>query len=137
MAASIEVRVPLLDHRFVEVALNLPFEYKLRGRRSKAVFRDAFAEMFPEAARRLPKRGFNAPLALYMRELDAYFDAPVALRDRFGDGIGTTWRSGLLDRQMIDRLRAEHRTGRADNSYELFSIIVFDQWFAGLSMPGA
>jgi asparagine synthase (glutamine-hydrolysing) len=130
MAASIEVRVPLLDHNFVEAALNLPFAYKLQGPRSKAVFRDAFAEMFPPEAARLPKRGFNAPLALYMRDLDAYFDAPASLRDRFGDGIGTTRREDLLDRQVIDRLRAEHRSGRADNSYELFGIIVFDRWFS-------
>jgi asparagine synthase (glutamine-hydrolysing) len=129
MAASLEARVPLLDHRFVEAALNLRFGYKLRGRRTKAVFRDAFTEMFPEAAARLPKRGFNAPLALYMRNLDAYFDAPAWLRDRFGDGIGASWRSGLLDRQVIDKLRADHRSGRADYSYELFSIIMFDRWF--------
>jgi asparagine synthase (glutamine-hydrolysing) len=129
MAASIEVRVPLLDHRVVEAALNLRFAYKMRGRRTKAVFRDAFSEMFPEAAAKLPKRGFNAPLALYMRDLDAYFDAPAWLRDRFGDSIGAAWRSGLLDRQVIDTLRADHRSGRADCSYELFSIIMFDRWF--------
>jgi hypothetical protein len=35
----------------------------------------------------------------------------------------------LLDRQVIDTLRADHRSGRADCSYELFSIIMFDRWF--------
>ena len=64
-----------------------------------------------------------------MRELDSYFDAPASLRDRFGERIGATWRNGLLDQQVINTLRADHRSGRADNSYELFSIIVFDQWF--------
>jgi hypothetical protein len=63
--------------------------------------------MFPKAAAKLPTRGFNAPLALYMRDLDAYFDAPTWLRSRFGDGIGAAWRSGLLDRQVIDTLRAD------------------------------
>jgi asparagine synthase (glutamine-hydrolysing) len=130
MAASLEVRVPLLDHRVVEAALNLRFAYKMRRRRTKAVFRDAFSGMFPKAASKLPKRGFNAPLALYMRDLDAYFDAPARLRNRFGDGIGAAWRSGLLDRQVIDTLRADHRSGRADCSYELFSIIMFDRWFS-------
>jgi hypothetical protein len=64
-----------------------------------------------------------------MRELDSYFDTPASLRDRFGERIGATWRNGLLDRQVINTLRADHRSGRADNSYELFSIMVFDQWF--------
>jgi hypothetical protein len=85
---------------------------------------DAFAEMFPKAAAKLPKRGFKAPLALYMR------DAPAWLRDRFGDGIGVAWRSEGVDRQVIDALRADHRSGRADYSYELFTIIVFDRWFS-------
>jgi asparagine synthase (glutamine-hydrolysing) len=129
MAASLEVRVPLLDHHFVEAALNMPFSYKTRGLRTKAVFRDAFAEMFPETTARLAKRGFNAPLALYMRKLDLYFETPASLYDRFGERIGVTWRNGLLDQQVINTLRADHRDGRADNSYELFSIIVFDQWF--------
>jgi hypothetical protein len=118
-----------LNHHFVEAALNIPFSYKMHGLRTKAVFRDAFTEMFPETTAKLPKRGFNAPLALYMRELDSYFDTPASLRDRFGERIGATWRDGLLDRQVINTLRADHRSGRADNSYELFSIIVFDQWF--------
>ena len=130
MAASLEVRVPLLDHNFVEAALNVPFLYKLRGLHTKAIFRDAFTEMFPATAANLPKRGFNAPLALYMRDLDSYFDTPASLRDRFGEHIGSTWRDGLLDWHLINALRADHRSGRADNSYELFSIIVFDQWFS-------
>jgi asparagine synthase (glutamine-hydrolysing) len=129
MAASLEVRVPLLDHHFVEAALNMSFSYKMRGLRTKAIFRDAFADMFPKTTAMLPKRGFNAPLALYMRTLDSYFESPASLRDRFGERIGVTWRNGLLDRQVIDTLRADHRSGHADNSYELFSIIVFDQWF--------
>jgi hypothetical protein len=49
----------------------------MRGLHSKAIFGGAFADMFPKAAAKVPKRGFNAPLALYMRELDAYLDVPV------------------------------------------------------------
>jgi asparagine synthase (glutamine-hydrolysing) len=130
MAVGLEVRVPLLDHRFVETSLNLPFSYKLRGRRTKAVFRDAFAEMVAPEQAKLPKRGFNVPLAIYMKELDAYFDAPPRVRDRFGDRVGATWKSGVLDRKTIDALRADHRAGRADTSSELFAIMMFDRWWA-------
>lgn len=130
MAASLEVRVPLLDHRFVETALNIPFRYKMQGRRTKAVLRDAFPDMFHPGFAKLPKRGFNAPLAIYMRDLDTYFDAASAVKDRFGEGVGASWRSGMLDKKVIDELRAEHASGRADNSSELFGIIVFDRWFS-------
>jgi asparagine synthase (glutamine-hydrolysing) len=131
MAVGLEVRVPLLDHRFVETSLNLPFSYKLRGRRTKAVFRDAFADMVSPEQAKLPKRGFNVPLAIYMKELDAYFDGPATsrVRERFGDRVGATWNSGVLDRKTIDELRAEHRAGRADTSSELFAIMMFDRWW--------
>jgi asparagine synthase (glutamine-hydrolysing) len=129
MAVGLEIRVPLLDHRFVETALNVAFRHKLRGRTTKAVFRAAFDDFFPGEAKRLPKRGFNVPLAPWMRALDAYFERAGHVRDRFGDSVGATWRDGVLDAAVIDRLRAEHRTGAADRSSELFAIMMFDRWF--------
>lgn len=129
MAAGLEVRVPLLDQAFVELALNLPFALKLRGRAGKAVLREAFAPLLAPGQGGRGKRGFNVPLALWMRVLDAYFDAPPALRERFGPRLGETWRTGVLARPMIDRLRHEHRRGRADHSYALFAIAAFDRWW--------
>jgi len=59
----------------VQRSLRIPFRHKLRGGVSKALLRDAFADPLPASNSRLPKKGFNAPLALWMRErLDAYFD---------------------------------------------------------------
>lgn len=129
MAAGLEVRVPLLDRGFVELALNLPFALKLRAGSSKAVLREAFAPLLaPEVARR-GKRGFNVPLALWMRALDAYFDAPPALRERFGPRLGEAWRSGVLSFDAIQRLRHEHRRGMADHGSELFAVAMFDRWW--------
>lgn len=134
MAVGLEVRVPLLDHHFVETSLNLAYGHKVRRLRTKVVFREAFPEFFPPEVLRLPKRGFNAPLALWARTLDAYFDAaddPAhPLHARFGNAVGVTWRTGLLSRPVIQRLRAEHRRGVADHSYELFGIIQFDRWWS-------
>lgn len=129
MAAGLEVRVPLLDSQFVDLALNLPFALKLRGRATKAVLREAFAPLLAPGQGARGKRGFNAPLALWMSELDAYFDAPPALRDRFGPHLGESWRSGVLSFDLIQRLRQEHRRGRADHAYELFAIATFDRWW--------
>jgi len=122
--------VPLLDREFVDVALNLPFALKLRGGATKAVLREAFAPLLPPGHGRRGKRGFNAPLALWMETLDAYFDAPPALRERFGQRLGESWRSGVLSFDAIQALRAAHRRGRADHAYELFAIAIFDRWWS-------
>jgi len=134
MAVALEVRVPLLDHRFVELSLNVPFAHKLRNGQSKVMLRETFAEFFPHEVRKAPKRGFNAPLPQWMRyTFDEYFEASQhlthPLKERLGDDIGATWQEGILDWSFIQQLREQHRQGRRDNSYELFAIIMFDVWW--------
>ena len=134
MATALEVRVPLLDTAFVEMSLNAPFAYKYRSGESKAILVDAFAEFFPPGARHAPKRGFNAPLALWTEKLfDPYFDASLLgshpLRKRLGDDIGAAWNDGILDLSFIQQLRLQHGYGKRDNSHELFACILFDVWW--------
>jgi asparagine synthase (glutamine-hydrolysing) len=134
MATALEVRVPLLDKTFVEMSLNAPFEYKFRNGESKAILIDAFAEFFPSDARHAPKRGFNAPLALWAAKLfDPYFEASFLsshpLRKRLGDDVGAAWNDGILDLNFIQQLRLQHRERRRDNSHELFACILFDVWW--------
>jgi len=134
MATALEVRVPLLDTAFVEIILNAPFAYKIRNGESKALFVDAFEEFFPPKARNTPKRGFNAPLALWAGKLfDPYFDASTnaahPLRRRLGDDVGAAWKDGILDLNFVQQLRLQHRTGKRDNAHELFACILFDVWW--------
>jgi asparagine synthase (glutamine-hydrolysing) len=136
MAVSMEVRVPMLEPEFVEYALNVPFTWKLPvlGTRGKAIMRDTFGRFLAPEVRRAGKKGFNAPLGVWLRgELDAYFEASQRpghpLRDALGADVGATWRDGVLEWQAIDRMRAEHRSGRQDLSHELFAVIVFDVWW--------
>lgn len=134
MAVGLEVRVPLLDHRFVEFSLNVPFAYKLKAGRSKILLRETFAEFFPAAVRKAPKRGFNVPLPQWMRQtFDEYFEASLQpkhpLKDYLGEDLGLTWWEGILDWSFIQQLREQHRQGRRDNSYELFAVIIFDFWW--------
>jgi asparagine synthase (glutamine-hydrolysing) len=134
MATALEVRVPLLDTAFVEIVLNAPFAYKIRNGESKAILVDAFKEFFPPEVRNAPKRGFNAPLALWAGQLfDPYFDASLnaahPLRKRLGDDIGAAWNDGILDLSFVQRLRVQHRQGKRDNAHELFACILFDVWW--------
>ncbi len=134
MATALEVRVPLLDPGFVELSLNIPFAYKIRGGKTKALLKEAFDEFFPPIAKNAAKRGFNAPLAHWIREtFDEYFEASRIsqgpFKDRLGEGIGSSWNDGILNWDFIQQLRGQHRRGVRDNSYELFGILAFDVWW--------
>lgn len=134
MASALEVRVPLLDRAFVELSLNAPFAYKIRNGGSKAILVDSFEEFFPLEARNAPKRGFNAPLALWAGNLfDPYFEASLnnahPLRARLGKDVGAAWNDGILDLNFLQQLRLQHRRGKRDNAHELFACILFDVWW--------
>jgi asparagine synthase (glutamine-hydrolysing) len=121
MAVSLEVRVPFLDHRVVELSFNTPFAYKL-GRRSKRVLRLAFADLIPPENARAAKRGFSPPLAMWMHErLDRYFD--THLNEQRVEEVG------IMSWPEIQRLRSAHRRRSRDNSMQLFSLIMFDRWW--------
>jgi asparagine synthase (glutamine-hydrolysing) len=120
MAVGLEVRVPFLDYRVVEHAHSLPFEFKLKAGIGKRILRDTFADLLPAEVQG-PKRGFNFPLATWMRDqFDGYFEQEMTRE--------SVQRSGLFNWEYIDTLRRQHRTGKKDNSYPLFALIMFDAW---------
>ncbi len=122
MAVSLEVRVPFLDYRLVELSQAMPYRYKLRHGTSKAILRETFRHLIPPQNLHTPKKGFCPPLAFWMRDtLDRYFDEHLTLN--------YVRRQGIFHWEAIQRLRAEHRAGGRDNSMELFGILVFDVWY--------
>ena len=117
MAASIESRVPFLDHVLVEWADALPAELKLRGFTGKAVVRTAAERFLPPSITRAPKRGFTVPMARWLREhgrdmLEAYRPDP-------GDE--------LLRAGTVNRLINEHVAG-VDHAAHLWRILAFQVW---------
>jgi asparagine synthase (glutamine-hydrolysing) len=120
MSVGLEVRVPYLDYHVVEHAHSLPFEYKLKGGNSKRILKETFAEFLP-AENVGPKKGFNFPLATWMRDrFDSYFERQMTRE--------SVQRRGLFNWDYIHTLRQQHRTGSKDNSYPLFALIMFDAW---------
>ncbi len=121
MAASLEARVPLLDHRLVEFALNLPARLKLNGGRTKALLRRAMQGRLPEAILNRSKQGFSIPLKHWLRG---------PLRSLMVDtlspqGIG---RRGYFSLGTIGRWISEHLDGRANHSHRLWALMVFELW---------
>ncbi len=89
MGASLEARVPFLDHRFVELALSLPTAVKLRGDQRKIVLKRAVRGLIPDALIDRPKQGFGVPVREWL--MDRLGEHARAEVHRFAA------RSGLLD----------------------------------------
>ena len=122
MSVGLEVRVPYLDYRVVEFAHALPFDYKLKAGHSKRILKETFADLLPTENLHAPKKGFNFPLATWMRDhFDSYFERQMTRE--------SVRANGLFNWDYIQTLRQQHRTGKQDNSYPLFSLIMFDAWY--------
>ena len=68
MAASIEGRVPLLDHRIVEFAFSIPSDINLKDSQPKGLFKETLKDLLPQNLLNRPKEGFNAPISSWMLE---------------------------------------------------------------------
>lgn len=120
MAASIESRVPFLDHKLVEFTARLPERMKLRRGQTKYILRRSMKNLLPEQILKRPKMGFPVPIGAWFRGayrgvLDEY-----VLSDR---ALGR----GLFDADFIRRLIARHHAGE-NHSERLWSLVNFELW---------
>ncbi|HEV8583715.1 MAG TPA: asparagine synthase (glutamine-hydrolyzing) [Methylomirabilota bacterium] len=121
MACSLEVRVPLLDRRVVEVAAAMPPEMKLRRLTTKHVLKWLMRTRLPKEIVSRPKKGFGVPLARWFRgplcPLLEEVCEPEALR-----------RAGLVRPETVTRLIHEHQRGEHDHRKKLYTLLVFLLW---------
>ncbi len=118
MAASLEVRPPLLDHRFVERFIHLPASEKVRGGRGKHALREALRPRLPAEILDGRKMGFDTPLRAWLRGplSGAVSDAIETLPERW------------FSRATLRARLAEHKSGARDRSALLWSLLVLEHW---------
>ena len=119
MAHSLEVRVPLLDHRLVEWASSLPPALKLRGSTGKYIFKKTLEPNLPHDVLYRPKMGFSVPLSAWLR-------GPLAQRAREALLAGAVAECGYFEPAMLDRLLRQHASGRRDHAPTLWSLLMLD-----------
>src|SRR5882757_1194838 len=121
MLNSLEVRVPILDHEFVEWVAALPAEWKRRGQESKYILRKLALRLgVPREVIYRQKRGFSLPLVHWMKnELKEMLG--VLVDDR-------TLQRGYFDPNGVRRLMDEHLTGRRVLSQRLWRLLMFELW---------
>jgi asparagine synthase (glutamine-hydrolysing) len=121
MAFSLEARSPLLDHELVEFAAALPAEQKVRGTEKKVAFRRALRGWVPDEILDAPKRGFQPPLAQWLRgELHGY------AREVLLDPVARS--RGQLRPERVAALLDRHAAGVEDCSQGIWTLLVLELW---------
>lgn len=122
MAASVEQRVPFLDLEVRALAHALPRSYKVTGRNTKRILKDAFRDVLPGIVLNQPKRGWFSPGAKWLRRPEF-----VALtREVFSDGY--TEASALFNLDAVRAYESAHRARTAYHYTELWATLVFLAW---------
>ena len=121
MSVSLEVRVPLLDHRVVEYTSALPAALKYRNGSGKILLRKLLARYLPPAMFERPKMGFGVPVDRWLRG---------ALKPLLTDYLSSErlQREGVFDAGNIERKVQEHLTGRANHEYRLWTLLMWEMW---------
>ena len=121
MAVSLESRVPLLDHRVVELAWRLPLEMKIRNGQSKWLLRRVLYRHVPRELIERPKMGFSIPLDSWLR--GPLRDWAESLLDS-----GRLAREGFFRPEPIRKLWAEHLSGARNWQHCIWNVLMFQAW---------
>ena len=136
MAASIESRVPFLDHHLVEFAARLPNRLKLRGFKTKWILRQAVRELLPPEILSRPKMGFPVPFGLWMRGPWMAVARDVLLDSR-------SRQRGIIEPDAVERLLDAHVAGTTNATDAIWSLLNLELWYrtfidgAGIQTLGA
>lgn len=121
MANSLETRVPLLDHRVVELAWRFPLDLKIRQRVGKWILRQVLYRHVPRELIERPKKGFSIPLGQWLRG---------PLRDWAEAQLNEVRleREGFFAPAVIREVWQKHLRGKHDYSRQLWSVLIFQAW---------
>ena len=121
MAASIESRVPFLDHVLVEFATRIPREVQLKGLAGKTILKKAVEDILPHSIIYRPKLGFPTPWSGWLAGQRLETIREMLLEPRSLD-------RGYFRREAIDRLFNEHRDKHRDNYDRIWRLLNLEMW---------
>ena len=121
MAASIESRVPFLDHVLVEFATNIPREHQLNGLTGKRILKKAMEDLLPHSILYRPKLGFPTPWSGWLAGPQLDVIEQLLLERR-------SMNRGLFQRSAVERLFHEHRSHYRDHYDRIWRLLNLELW---------
>jgi len=121
MAASLEARAPLLDHKLIDFVTAIPASMKLKDLETKYIMKKAVADLVPHEILYRPKQGFGVPIQEWINR---------QLRSRIREELAhlTGGQRDYIDQKYVQVLLDEHERGRRDHSMSLWALFMFQLW---------
>ena len=121
MHHSLEVRVPLLDHEFAELAMRIPARYRLKTGQTKYILKQAMRRHLSPEVMQHRKQGFSVPLKTWFKA-----DLREYVADRLANASGKI--SEYLNQDYITKIVADHNSGTRDFNNKIWTLLFFDAW---------
>jgi len=121
MAASIESRVPFLDHVLVEFAASIPARYEINGREGKLILKDATQDLLPASIIHRKKMGFPTPMSSWLLGPQLETIEGMLLSPRSLD-------RGFFEPESLREIFAEQRANRRDHADRIWRLLTFEIW---------
>lgn len=123
MAASLETRVPMLDHRFIELALRMPLNLKIREGSGKWALKQILYKYVPQHLLERPKTGFGVPIDHWLRgPLREWAEALINEHKLV--------QQGLFNVSVVKKYWQEHLSGGRNWQYPLWNLLIFQSWLS-------
>jgi len=130
MAASLEARCPILDHRVIDFAWRLPAHVKIRNGRGKWILRQVLAGYVPRRLFERPKQGFDVPIGTWLKGPLRTWASDLLSESRLRH-------QGLLDAVLVQSCWREHLAGKRDHSRVLWALLMLQAWLDSVRAPAA
>ena len=121
MMNSLEVRVPLLDHKVVELASRIPSNFKINNDGKKMILKKAMQDYLPDKIVSHKKQGFGVPLSMWFRD-----DLKEYINDTLLSNSAKI--NNYFNNKELTKMVNNHHKGLRDYSSKLWSILFFEEW---------
>ncbi|MDX2054188.1 MAG: asparagine synthase (glutamine-hydrolyzing) [Polyangiaceae bacterium] len=121
MAFGLEVRVPFLDHRLVELAAKMPLHLKWNGRQTKVALRRSVAALLPSSTFKKTKQGFHPPIASWFRTSGRTIVQETLLSQR-------ALERGYFRRHVLEALISDHLSSQHNHGPQLWALLQLEFW---------
>jgi asparagine synthase (glutamine-hydrolysing) len=121
MAASIESRVPFLDHPLVEFTARIPADQQIKGMAGKFILKEAVEDLLPHDIIYRQKMGFPTPWAYWLAGPQLQQIETLLTNPRSAG-------RGLFRPEALSRIFGEHRSGQRDHGNRIWRLLNFELW---------